>query len=271
MPKVLDFHNHVFPEKIAVKVIDTLQKEMGFTSYGKGTVPELREEMTASGVTVCVALAVAASPSLVESTNTWILGQRDDNLLPVGSIHPLFKEYQAELKRLKAAGVRGIKFHSLFQHFYPDDQKVFPLYEEIIHQEMFAIFHSGPGLMTKPGEEVMATPERIGRLLKVFPKMSMVVAHFGGFHMTEKAKKYLLGRNVYIDTSYPPGLCFQPKDWIVDLIERHDPGRILFGTDTPYARQKEDWECILHLPIATDLKERILWKNGRRLLGLSEE
>jgi hypothetical protein len=54
------------------------------------------------------------------------------------------------------------------------------------------------------------------------------------------------------------------------MIQRHDPDRILFGTDTPYARQKEDSEYVLRLPISSDLKEKILWKNGCRLLGLPE-
>lgn len=271
MTPVLDFHNHIFPEKVASQVIDSLRKEEGITPYGTGTASGLREEMKASGVKACVTLAVAVSPSLVESTNRWILRQRGDGFIPVGSIHPLFKEYRSELKPLKEAGIKVIKFNSLFQNFHPDDPRAFSLYEEIIDQGMFMIFHSGPGLMSRPGDEVLAPPERIARLLHLFPKISMIVAHFGGFRMTEEAKKHLLGKDIYIDTSYPPGLCFQPQDWILDLIQRHDPERILFGTDSPFARQKEDVEYLLNLPISTDLKEKILWKNGKNLLGLSEE
>jgi hypothetical protein len=135
---------------------------------------------------------------------------------------------------------------------------------------MFLIFHSGAGLVMKPGEEVMGTPERIARLLDVFPRMTLVVAHFGGFRMLEEARKHLMGKNVYVDTSYPPGLCFESKDRVLDMIQRHDPDRILFGTDTPYASQKNEAEYILQLPISMELKEKILWKNGCRLLGLSE-
>jgi hypothetical protein len=54
------------------------------------------------------------------------------------------------------------------------------------------------------------------------------------------------------------------------MIQRHNPDRILFGTDTPYASQKRDAEYILQLPISTEIKEKILWKNGCRLLGLPE-
>ena len=66
--------------------------------------------------------------------------------------------------------------------------------------------------------------------------------------MIDEARKHLIGKNVYIDTSYPPGLCFESQDWVLDMIQGHDPDRILFGTDTPYASQKEDAEYILRLP-----------------------
>ncbi len=250
--------------------MDSVKREEGFSPYGKGTVPGLREEMSLSGVKACVVLAVAVSPSLVESTNLWILSQKGDDLIPIGSIHPLFQNYKIEVKRLKEAGVKGIKFHSIFQNIHPDDERAFPLYEEIIQQGMFSIFHSGPGLKSRSGEEVMATPKRLRRVLDLFPKMRMVVAHFGGFQMIEDEKKYLLGREVYVDTSYPPGVCFQPQDWVLDLIQSHDPNRILFGTDTPFARQKEEVEYILRLPIPTHLKEKILWENGCNLLGLCQ-
>ena len=267
---IVDFHNHIYPESIARTVVDRLRQEKGFGAYGTGTASGLRDEMRTSGVDACVVLGVAVSPALVEPTNRFILEQKGDGFFPIGSIHPFYQDYKPALKELKAAGVKGIKFHPMFQNFYPDDEKAFSLYEEIMGQKMFLIFHSGPGLIMKPGEEVMGTPERMGRLLEIFPTITLVVAHFGGFRMIEEAKKHLLGKQVYLDTSYPPGLCFEPQDWVLDMIRGHDPDRILFGTDTPYARQKEDVDYILRLPISTDLKEKILWKNGSKLLGLGE-
>lgn len=267
MINVLDFHNHVFPENISRKIIESVKKEKGFIPYGDGTILGLLKEMKRSGVKESVILAVAVSPAFVTSTNSWIIKQKKNSLIPVGSIHPLYESYKEEVKRLKEEGIKGIKFNSLFQNFRPDDERAFPLYEEILSHGMFMIFHSGPGLISKKDEEVLATPERISRLLSIFPKISMIVAHFGGAQLEEEAKKHILGKDVYIDTSYPPGLCFKPKEWTIDLIKRHDPERILFGTDTPFARQKEEIEYILNLPISDDLKEKILWKNGRRLLG----
>ena len=143
---ILDFHNHIYPENVARTVVDSLKSEKGFTAYGTGTVSGLRDEMKSSGVDACVVLGVAVSPDLVEPTNRWILKQGGDGFIPIGSIHPFYENYRPLIRELKKAGIRGIKFHPLFQNFYPDDERVFPLYEELIDQDMFLIFHSGPGL-----------------------------------------------------------------------------------------------------------------------------
>ena len=266
--KIIDFHNHIFPDHIAQKVIESIKKETGFVPFGEGTLQSLKREMNRSRVDISVILAVAISPNLTRPTNEWILKNRADDLIPVGSIHPMLKDFKSELKFLKDSGVKGIKFNSSFQNIRPDEDDMLPLYEEIINNEMFIIFHSGKGLGENHGSEVLSTPERISKLLDIFPNIKTVIAHFGGYKMIEESKKHLLGKDVYFDTSYPPGLCFQDKKWVLDMINHHDPDKIIFGSDSPFARQKEDIEYILNLPISQDLKEKILYRNAKRLLGL---
>lgn len=266
--KIIDFHNHIFPDHIAPKVIESIKNETGFVPFGEGTVKSLKKEMVRSGVKISVVLAVATSPNLTRPTNDWILKNRTKDIIPIGSIHPSLEDFKSEIKHLKDSGIKGIKFNSIFQNIRPDDENIFPLYEEIIKNKMFLIFHSGRGLGENHEAEVLSTPKRIGKLLNIFPEIKMIVAHFGGYKMIEDSKKHLLGKDLYFDTSYPPGLCFQQKDWVLYMIQHHDPDKILFGTDSPFARQKEDIEYIQNLPISQDLKEKILYKNAQRLLGL---
>lgn len=266
--KIIDFHNHIFPDHIALKVIESIKKETGFSPFGEGTIESLKKEMARSCVKISVILGVATSPRLTRPTNEWVIKNRTENLIPIGSIHPLLEDFKSEVKFLKDSGVKGVKFNSIFQNIRPDDENLFPIYEEIINNEMFLIFHSGRGLGEDHGSEVLSTPERIGKLLNIFPNIKMVIAHFGGYKMIEESKRHLLGKNVYLDTSYPPGLCFQDKKWVLDMIYHHDPDKILFGTDSPFSRQKEDIDYIMNLPISQELKERIFYKNAQDLLGL---
>ncbi len=269
--EIIDFHNHIFPDHIAPKVIESIKKETGFVPFGDGTVESLKKEMARSGVKISVVLAVATSANLTRPTNDWILKNRTSDLIPVGSIHPSLKDFKSEIRFLRDSGVKGIKINSIFQNIEPDDESIFPIYEEIVNNKMFIIFHSGRGLGEDHGTKVLSTPEKIVKILNIFPKLKIVVAHFGGYKMIEESKEHLLGKDVYFDTSYPPGLCYQQKDWVLHMIQNHDPDKILFGTDSPFARQKEDIEYILNLPISQDLKEKILYKNAQNLLGLERD
>ena len=119
MNHIIDFHNHIFPENLAPKVIESVKKETGFTPFGNGTISALRREMEHSGVKISVILAVATSAQLTRPINEWILKQKAEDLIPIGSIHPSLKDYKLELNFLKKAGVKGIKFNSIFQNIRP--------------------------------------------------------------------------------------------------------------------------------------------------------
>ena len=61
-----------------------------------------------------------------------------------------------------------------------------------------------------------------------------------------------------------------PPALLARLLERHDPGRILFGTDAPWSDQAESLAAFLALPLDADLKRRILWDNALAFLGEAE-
>jgi len=66
---VIDFHTHVFPEKIAQKTIDFLAAKSNGKPWTNGTVDELLEHMKSSKVDLSVALPVLTKPSQFESVN----------------------------------------------------------------------------------------------------------------------------------------------------------------------------------------------------------
>src|SRR5690606_2889157 len=67
-----------------------------------------------------------------------------DVIIPFASIDPWKGRMGVmEAERLIADGVRGFKFHPSIQGFYPNDHRVYPLYEVIAAAGLPAIFHSG--------------------------------------------------------------------------------------------------------------------------------
>jgi hypothetical protein len=49
---------------------------------------------------------------------------------------------EVEIRRMKSMGLKGIKLHSEFQDFFPDDERMFDLYEAL-GRDMIVVFHAG--------------------------------------------------------------------------------------------------------------------------------
>ena len=64
---VIDFHTHIFPERIAERTIATLSKMGGISPYSDGTADGLVSSMERSGVDISVVLPVLTSPSQFDS------------------------------------------------------------------------------------------------------------------------------------------------------------------------------------------------------------
>ena len=55
---------------------------------------------------------------------------------------------------------------------------------------------------------------------------------------------------------------------ILRMCRKHGIDKILFATDSPWSGQKEDMEYIRKIGFTEEELEKILYKNGARLLGL---
>ena len=86
-----------------------------------------------------------------------------------------------------------------FQKFYVDDERAFPLYEEIQKQKLPILLHCGVEISSQG--EIRATPERVLKVMGKFPELKIIVAHIGRFLMWEEVLEKLSGKNIYFDTS----------------------------------------------------------------------
>lgn len=263
---IIDFHAHVFPDKVAPHVIRELKTKGGLDVHSDGTVEGLTSYMTGTKLDYVVAMGVAVRPDLVTKTNDWLINIKNQKIIPFGSVHPDYPQPDQEVSRLRLNGVKGLKFHSPFQQFRPDEKRMMPIYEAM-GDDMVAFFHVGSGL-SKENKTVLATPASIVNVIENFPKLKVVAAHFGGFRLLEEAERYLVGRNLYLDTSWPPSLKEIGRDAIVRIINKHGSEKILFGSDCPTADPITEIQFIDSLKLDSGQKESILGSNAHNLLGL---
>jgi hypothetical protein len=140
---IIDFHTHIYPERVAAKIFPAAKKKLKVEVPGTGAPDDLRRRMSDSGISRSVLLPLARGREDVSSLNDWILSVSGDGLLPFGAVHPFMENLEWELDRLAACGVRGVKMMPLLQEVFPDDPGCGRLYEALIERKMILVTHAG--------------------------------------------------------------------------------------------------------------------------------
>lgn len=236
---IIDFHTHIFPDKIAKPAVEHLEKQS--KSFAKavfdGTKAGLLSEMKKNGVDKAVICQIATKPEHVIPANKWSLELKSDRILPLGTLHPEYNNNKDEIKKLIDNGIKGIKIHPQYQNWDITSSSFFKIMELLDKNNFFVLFHSGYD-SAFPGDE-RACPIKLAGIKKRFPELKTVFAHFGGWQSWDKVNEYLTGlKNVWFDTSYT----FDYIDMKLFKIITSKIGikNILFATDSPWLSQDKE-------------------------------
>jgi predicted TIM-barrel fold metal-dependent hydrolase len=262
--RIFDIHAHAFPDFLAPKAIGALEKSSGCKAESDGTASGLLALMDRHGVERAAVVSIATRPEQAKAIVDWSLSLDRERLVPFASVHPRSKDIEGDVQRIVEAGLKGVKMHPLYQEFYVDDPEVFPLYEALEAAGLPMLCHTG--LDISFGEDDHASPARFEVVMERFPKLTIVMAHFGGWKRLDLFIERLCGRDVYIDTSYTLGFV-SPKQ-VETILEKHGPDRILFGSDSPWGYLAGQIGFVQDMPLSEQDKEKIFWGNAERLLGL---
>ena len=262
---IIDFHTHAFPEKIVEKAMRTLIHNAGNAiPFTDGTAAGLLKYMDANGIDKAVVLNIATNPKQQHNVNDFAASINSDRLISFGSVHPDAPDAIEELHRIKEMGLKGIKLHPDYQGFFVDDEKLLPIYETIDKLGLVLVFHAGVDIQYF--EPVHCPPERLCRVLSAFPGGRVVAAHMGGYLQWYDVEKYLVGKNLYLDTSY--SYSRMPSPHAARIIRAHGTDKVLFGSDMPWSGTALEKRFIESLELDADAEAGILGENARRLLGL---
>jgi uncharacterized protein len=261
----IDFHTHIYPDHVALKTVSAVRQRAGIDAYTDGTLKGLKRSMETAGIDLSVVAAVATKPQQVASIQRWLTTIRQQGIDALAAMHPADPLSSEQMKMLKRDGFHGFKFHPDYQGFFVDDPRMYPLYEAIAAEGMFILFHAGVdrGLP----HPVHATPKRLAALHAAVPDLCVIAAHLGGEDAYEETSAHLLGRNIYLDTSFV--LRKMPGTFRERILQEHPVERLIFASDSPWTDQGEELQFLLQLPFLTESdKEKICYSNAARLLGL---
>lgn len=261
--KLIDFHTHVYPDSIAEKATHSVESFYSIKADYKGSVHELLELSDKHGISLNVVLPVAVKPTGVSHINDFAaeIQKTDSRLYCFGTVHAGMDGIEAEAERLMETGLHGIKLHPDTQLFNIDDERLFPVYE-LIEGRVPLLTHVGDPRFN------YSHPERLRRVMKMFPRLVCIAAHFGGWEMTDKGIENLSDmENCYVDMSST--FYYMPLSEGRRLVSAYGEDRVLFASDFPAGSPVTERENLMRLDISDDAKEKIAYKNAERLLGLS--
>jgi hypothetical protein len=260
---IIDFHVHIFPDSIAQEAVDKMSEFAGVPHYGNGALSGLLEYMKLDRIDLSVNQPVATKPEQVVSINRKMV-QLNNKGLPVinfGSMHPDFPDVEDEIIFMKQNGIKGIKLHSEYQSFYPDEDKMLPIYESCAKHGIIILFHAGIDLGYP---EAHTTPARLKQVLSV-KNLKIVLAHMGSYRMWDEVTKHLIGQNAYFDLAY----CNEMDDSLLkQMILAHGLDKILFATDFPWERANKLIDKISRLGLGSEFEQKIYYTNAKELLKL---
>lgn len=261
---MIDFHTHIFPEKIADKTLQFLSARCKTVPFTNGTANGLLESSDTAGIELSIALPVVTKPSQFQSINDFAMQFREEPLLSFGGIHPDSGDYKAELRELKSRGFIGIKLHPDYQETFFDDIR----YKRIVSyaSELGFIISVHAGFDPGYPDCVHCTPLMAANVLQEVQPEKMVLAHMGGFLRWDEVEEYIVGKDVYLDTAVVFGQI--PDEQFIRICRNHGTDKILFATDSPWSGQKESVEYFRGMDMTSDEKERIFTENARKLLTL---
>lgn len=269
---VIDAHAHIYPEKIASRAVDAVGDfyDMGSghgpDMAGGGTPEDLLSVCEKRPITHFIVHSVATTAKSVPSINTFLAAQCAEHpeFIGFGTMHQDFPDKEAEVERIIALGLHGIKMHPDTQKVDIDDPRLMELYE-IIEGRIPIVLHTGDFRYD------YSHPRRLARVLKAFPDLVVDAAHLGGWSVYDVGfdilhEDLINAERLFVDAS--SSFWWIGQRHMRELIDMWGTDRVMFGSDYPMWDPVAEYDLMMGCGLSDDALERILWHNAEEFSGV---
>ena len=258
--EIIDFHAHIYPDKIAEKASQATGDFYNIPPSHSGTSKELLESGKAAGISRFVLLPVATKPDQVRHINMFIcdLISAHNEFYGFGTLHPDCENILAETDFIINSGLKGIKLHPDTQQFNTDDKRLFEVFD-YIQGKLPLLVHCGDKRFD------FSHPRRLKNIIDNFPHLQVIAAHLGGWSLFDEAFELLKSADCYLDISST--MMFISQEQVEYYIHGYGADRILFGTDFPLWSPEQEVASFKKLHLTAEEFEKIAYKNALEILG----
>lgn len=262
MRQVIDCHCHIYPDKIAVKAAEAIGRFYDISMRYDGRLSTMLEAGEAAGITRYLIFSVATKPAQTASINRYIadtVAAYPDRMLGLGTMHPDEENPAAVADEILALGLRGLKLHPDIQGVALDDPRCMRIFE-VCEGRLPVLLHTGDSRYR------YSNPEELIPVLKAFPRLTVIGAHFGGYSVwQDAAEKLAPSPGLYVDCS--SSLFSMTPEEGRRLVRLWGAERVLFGTDYPMWDPTEELARFDAMGLSDRESALILHENAERIFG----
>lgn len=275
LPPLVDAHVHVFPPRV-FEAIWRWFEEWGWPIRYQLQAEAVIDFLLARGVEHLVGLHYAHKPGLARLMNAFMaeLARPRPRLTGLATVLPGEPEAGQILdEALGSLGLAGVKLHCHVQCFAPDDAALAEVYDACVRWDKPLVMHAGrepksPGYRCDP--HTLCAAERVERVLVQWPRLRLVVPHFGADEFAGYAALLERHDNLWLDSTMMLADYF-PGEVPRSLLEMR-PERVLYGSDfpnLPYAWDRE-LRLLRDLRLRPDTLEWLCGRTARQLFGIGQ-
>ena len=266
---LIDFHTHIFPDKIAKKTIDFLAEKSDGHPCTDGTDIGLVAAMEQADADLCITLPVLTKPSQFDGVNRYAAEINEKykgakrRLISFGGIHPACEDIPGKMRFLKDGGFAGVKIHPDYQDTFIDDEGYIQIISAAKDLDMIVITHAGvdDGYI---GQPVKCPPELSAKVIEKTGHKKFVLGHYGGHKQWDKVLELLCDYDVYFDTAFTLheiDQCLFKK-----ILARHGEDRVLFASDCPWQSTASHRNILKSYNLGEKTESKLFYENGLKLL-----
>jgi predicted TIM-barrel fold metal-dependent hydrolase len=270
--KVIDFHVHIGLKEHWHEWIHSYQEAAQseyYERYEEMIDPDkFAAYLRSHGIEKAVILAEICPITTGVVPNEYVLDfcKGRDTYIPFCTINPFIVSHPAqELKKYIGMGAKGIKLYPSYNHFYPNDSRVYPLYSVAEEHRLPVLVHTGSSVF-KGAKIKYADPIHLDDVAADFPELTLLMAHGGrGLWYDEAFFLSRLHPNLHLEISGLP-----PKNllhYFPDMEKNID--KFVYGSDWPGIKNIDsNIKAIRELPLSKPSVKKILYENAARILRI---
>lgn len=162
---------------------------------------------------------------------------------------------------VKEYGLSGLKIHPTNLHMDADDLRLVPVLRKAAELGIPVMFHANP---CRLGFHDNCAPDKINRMIQVFPDLEIITAHLGGMKWQDAVSGC-----TWADMSYilPKLVGLYGIEQMGRILRAFGPERLIFGTDFPDGDYDAYFGILDRMDFTDGEIEKIAWRNIESLLA----